>query len=63
MRCVPLKGMENKYAYLAERCTSSNCTLTSPRALRLSSILFFFFYPSPLSFFMAAIVPFHHIIG
>lgn len=35
----PIKGMENKYAYLAERCTShlsSNCTLPPPRALCLS---------------------------
>lgn len=61
----PIKGMGNKYAYLAERCTSLlqlHCHF-SPSTSSLSSMLLFLFPPSPPSFFIAAIVSLHHIIG
>lgn len=68
MRCVPIKGMENKYAHLAERCSSLPPTALSllpeqsqrhpPCSFSFSSLLL-----SSLSFFMAAIVPFHHTVG
>jgi len=59
----PIKGMENNCAYLVGHCTSlfQLHPLSAKSPLSLSSTPFFplLFY----SFFMTAIVPFHHIIG
>lgn len=62
----PIKGMENNYAYLAGHCTALFQLRTgTTKELSLSRHVLFLLLPVLLSplFFMAAIVPFHHIIG